>query len=121
MAKNAHLLLGFLLQTPGVLYATLRLLVCFFAWVAIRLTPLGGFIRRRFRGVFLCLTTVKSRGTVRLSSRDATAPPDIDPAYLSHPDDARAWFESWRVLRRATQNTVESQASLGLELAPGYL
>lgn len=121
LEMEAHLLVDFLLRKPGVLNAVLRVVICFVAWVAVKLTPLGGFLRKRTRGAAMLLTTVKSRGTVRLRSRDATAPPDIDPAYMSCQDDARAWFESWRILRRATRETVEGKASLGLELSPGIM
>lgn len=117
--KTVHIFSSVLLHRPGVLNMILRTLVCFVTWVVMRLTPLGRWIRTRVRGVHMCLTTVKSRGTVRLRSGDPTAPPDIDPAYLSHPDDARTCFEAWRVLSRATRDTVEGKATLGLELAPG--
>ena len=42
----------------------------------------------------------KSRGTVRLTSVDPTAPLEIDPRYFSHPDDMAAMIQAVRISRR---------------------
>ena len=48
----------------------------------------------------LCLLRPKSRGTVRLASADPMAPPLIDPAFFSHPDDLEDMVAGFKATRR---------------------
>lgn len=105
---------------PGFLGEVIVMVVTVLVWAVIRLTPLGWFVFRS-RPLFLLLTTVKSRGTVRLASRDPSHPPAIDPAYLSHPDDERVVAEGWHTLRRAKKETAMGKALLGYEVLPGKM
>ncbi len=61
---------------------------------------------------------VASRGTIRLSSTDPAAPPQIQPAYLSAPRDLEILIEGIRIAR-----TIAAQAALapyrGEERLPG--
>lgn len=102
---------------PGVLMRILYGLTIVLCWV-LELTPFRAFVRGT-RSVIVAVTTVRSRGTVRLRSADPAAPPRIDPAYLTHPEDGRVAREAWRRLRRAVRETAEGQASLGPDLMPG--
>ena len=56
--------------------------------------------RRRHFGhgfsLHACVLRPKSRGTVRLSSRDPLAPPRIDPAFLTHPEDVATLSAAYR-------------------------
>ncbi len=47
-----------------------------------------------------CVLEPKSRGAVRLASADPSAPPVIDPAYLTHPDDVEAMVDGLELGRR---------------------
>lgn len=105
---------------PGVLGEVITMVVTVLVWVVIHLTPLGWLVRRS-RPVLLLLTTTKSRGTMRLASRDPFSPPVIDPAYLSHSDDERVVAEGWQTLRRAKTETAMGKALLGYEVLPGRM
>ena len=48
----------------------------------------------------LCLLRPKSRGTVTLASADPMAPPEIDPAFLTHPDDIEDMVLGFKATRR---------------------
>lgn len=48
----------------------------------------------------------KSRGTVRLASRDPLAKPVIDPRYLSNPDDVDTLVAGLRIAQRVAQASV---------------
>lgn len=43
-------------------------------------------------GTFSMLLHPKSKGTIRLQSSDPFDPPLIDPNYLDHPDDVKAFL-----------------------------
>ena len=60
----------------------------------------------------------KSRGTIRLASADPTAPPVIDPNYLSEPDDAKLLLEGIRRVREIMNGPRMKGLSNG-ELHPG--
>jgi choline dehydrogenase-like flavoprotein len=60
----------------------------------------------------------KSRGTVRLAGADPQAPPVIDPAYLTEPDDTRLLLDGMELIRATmASNLIKGQVSL--ELSPG--
>lgn len=88
-----------------------------------RVTGWAPPVRRALRGsrsLLMAVTTIESKGTVRLASgTDASAPPLIDPAYLSHPEDRRLALEGWRMIRRVQKATAAGQAFLGPEMSPG--
>lgn len=109
--NNAH---------PGLMREVMNMLVTILAWVVLHLTPLGWLVRRS-RPVFLLLTSTKSRGTMRLASRDPSCPPVIDPAYLSHPDDERVVAKGWQTLRRAKTETAMAKTLLGYDVLPGKM
>jgi choline dehydrogenase-like flavoprotein len=48
----------------------------------------------------VCLLRPKSRGSVTLASADPLAPPRIDPAFLSEPDDTARLVRGFRLMRR---------------------
>ncbi|CAM9370780.1 unnamed protein product [Ascophyllum nodosum] len=102
----------------GFLGAMAREVIFFLVWLLVRLTPIS-WIAKHSLSANVALTTVKSRGTVRLASGDPTCPPVIDPAYLSHPDDEQAIAAAWRTLRRAKTETATGKAVLGYEISPG--
>jgi choline dehydrogenase-like flavoprotein len=60
----------------------------------LRMEPFPGF------QMFTYALRPKSKGTVRVVSRDAKQPPLIDPNYLSAPEDQRVAVESMRMMRR---------------------
>ncbi|WP_396449501.1 GMC family oxidoreductase [Actinomadura sp.] len=60
----------------------------------------------------------KSRGTVRLGSADPSAPPVIDPGYLSEPDDARLLLDGIELVREVMANKAIA-GDVKLELSPG--
>ena len=47
----------------------------------------------------VCLLRPKSRGSVKLASREAGAVPLIDPGFLQDPDDVRQLIEGFRITR----------------------
>lgn len=47
-----------------------------------------------------CVLRPKSRGTVRLATSDPTAPPAIDPNFLSDPDDLQRLKKGARIIER---------------------
>jgi choline dehydrogenase-like flavoprotein len=51
----------------------------------------------------VCLLRPKSRGSLRLASPDPLAPPAIDPAFLSHPDDLPRLVTGFKAMRRILQ------------------
>lgn len=114
------LMVRVLLTQPGFLVACMRECIAALAWILLRFTPLGRLLRRT-RGTMVLLTTVKGRGTVRLASKDPAAPPLIDPAYLTHPEDRQAMCAALHAARRARMETPTSKAVLGYDLAPGKM
>ena len=118
MARNLHFTVGLLLTQRGLLWAVLRTVVLVLCRVVAWLPPTTRILRNT-RGALLAITTVQSRGTVRLASADAAAPPVIDPAFLSHPQDQQAACAVWRTFRRAKRETPTGKAVFGSELLPG--
>lgn len=120
LARNLDLYLGMLFfMWPGLLGAVARAVARAVCWAAGLVPPVRRALRNT-RGILMAVTTIKSKGTVRLASgEDASAPPLIDPAYFSHPDDRRAACEGWRKVRRAKRETAAGKAFFGLEIAPG--
>lgn len=47
----------------------------------------------------VCLLRPKSRGTLRLASRDPQVAPLIDPAFLQHPDDVQRLVRGFKAMR----------------------
>ncbi len=60
----------------------------------------------------------KSKGSVRLRSRDPDAPAVVDMNWLSHPDDERRFIKGLRFLRKVT-GTDPLASIIAEELAPG--
>ncbi|MEY4100552.1 MAG: hypothetical protein RL300_1723 [Pseudomonadota bacterium] len=76
-----------------------------------RTTPLGhGY------SCHVCLLRPKSRGSVRLSSKDPLALPLVDPAFLSEPDDMARMVRGFRLMRNILQQPALAQFG-GRELA----
>jgi len=124
LARNADLYLSMLFfMWPGLLGAVVSAMVRAVVRAGYWATGLVPPVRRALRntrGFLMVVTTIKSKGTVRLASgEDASAPPLIDPAYFSHPDDRRAAYEGWRKVRRAKRETAAGRAFFGLEITPG--
>lgn len=120
LATQLHICAGLALTKPGLLMDAVRIIVVAVLWILAWLPPIRSFIRRT-RGAILFVTTIKSRGTVRLASADAAAPPLIDPNYLSHSDDEKAILACWRQFQRATRETPTGKACIGRELMPGAM
>ena len=107
------------LNRPGFLGAVARAAVMALCWVAGQIPPIRRSLRET-RSMVMALTTIRSKGTVRLASgTDSSVPPLINPAYLSHPEDRQAAWEGWRKIRRAQNETEAGKASHGSEQAPG--
>lgn len=107
------------LTRPGLLGAVARAAVMTLSWIAGQIPPIRRTLQNT-RSMVMALTTIKSKGTVRLASgTDASAPPLIDPAYLSHPEDRQAVWQMWCVVRRAQNETEAGKAVLGSEISPG--
>ncbi len=51
----------------------------------------------------VCVLRPKSRGHVRLASADPAAAPLIDPAFLSHPDDAQRLVRGFKIMREVLE------------------
>jgi choline dehydrogenase-like flavoprotein len=51
----------------------------------------------------VCLLQPKSRGSLRLASADATAAPQIDPAFLSDTDDVQRLVRGFKLMRNVLQ------------------
>ena len=110
-----------LIARPGFLGAVARTAVVALCRVAGWVTPMRRVLRGS-RGMLMALTTIRSKGTVRLASgTDFSVPPLIDPAYLSHPEDRQAACEGWRIVRRAKSETAAGEAVCGPEILPGRL
>ena len=63
----------------------------------------------------------KSRGTLRLASADPAAPPVIDPAYLTDPDDSRLLLDGMDLVREVmASNIIAKGISAELSPGPGY-
>src|SRR6478735_1395033 len=60
----------------------------------------------------------KSRGTLRLASRDPAAAPLIDPHLLEHPDDIQPLIRALKIARRAFATPAFAEYH-GVEVAPG--
>jgi choline dehydrogenase-like flavoprotein len=60
----------------------------------------------------------KSRGEIRLASADPTAPPLIDPNYLSEPSDARFLLDGMKIVREVMASRRLADVVTG-ELLPG--
>lgn len=120
LSRELHFAVGLILTQPGLLAAVLRVVAMTLCRIAISIPPIARYLRRT-RGALLAVTTVQSRGTVRLASADATAPPVIDPAYLSHPQDRQAVCAVWHTVRRAKRDTPTGKAVFGSELVPGKM
>ncbi len=60
----------------------------------------------------------KSRGEILLASADPSAPPLIDPAYLSDPDDARFLLDGMKLVREVMASKRLADVVTG-ELLPG--
>ena len=60
----------------------------------------------------------RSRGSVRLRSADPLEPPDIDPSYLSDPEDARVLVEGTKIAKRIAREKAFEPWFEG-ERAPG--
>ena len=60
--------------------------------------------RTLYRGhglsVHACLLHPKSVGQLKLASADPLAPPLIDPAFLTHPDDIKTLIQGYRVIEK---------------------
>ncbi|MDX2273886.1 MAG: choline dehydrogenase [Hyphomonadaceae bacterium] len=68
--------------------------------------------------IHTCALRPESRGTVTLASRDAFAPPAIDPRYFSAPNDMRTMRDSVRIIRDIiAQKAFDGYR--GAEIAPG--
>lgn len=120
LSKNLCNLACFAMTRPGFWGSALRAAVCTVCWIVGWVTPVCRMTRGRTLGVSMLVTTIKSKGTVRLASgTDVSAPPLIDPGYLSHPEDQRALRECWRTLRRAKRETAAGKALFGSDILPG--
>ncbi|CAN0037431.1 unnamed protein product, partial [Scytosiphon promiscuus] len=107
-----------MLTQPGLSGAFARAIVRALCWVVTWLTPVYRILRNT-HNTTMFVTTIKSKGTVRLASgTDPSAAPLIDPGYFSHPQDRETAREAWRLARRAKE-TPTSKALCGLELMPG--
>lgn len=58
------------------------------------------------QSVHACLLYPKSVGQVTLASADPMAPPLIDPAFLTHPDDVATLIEGFRIIRKVMATPV---------------
>jgi len=64
----------------------------------------------------VCLLRPQSRGSVRLASKDPTAPPLVDPAFLSQRDDMDRMLRGFKLMRNILQQPALAQFG-GRELA----
>lgn len=64
----------------------------------------------------VCLLRPKSRGSVRLASKDPQALPLVDPAFLSEPDDMARMVRGFRLMRNILQQPALAQFG-GCELS----
>ncbi|WP_296494896.1 GMC oxidoreductase, partial [Rhodoferax sp.] len=64
----------------------------------------------------VCLLRPLSRGSVRLASKDATAAPLVDPAFLNEPDDMARMVRGFKAMRNILQQPALAQFG-GRELA----
>lgn len=84
---------------------------------AFGLAPVRSFVDGLF-GVIVVLGKPRSRGTVRLASRDPRAPAFVDPAYLRHPEDLRTLVLGVRKARELARAAGLGEAGV-TELMPG--
>ena len=85
--------------------------------LAFRLPPVQRFVRGLF-GIIVILGKPKSRGRLRLCSKDPQGPALIDPAYYEHPEDMETMLRGVRKARQilASAGLASWQAR---ELMPG--
>lgn len=117
-AKDLPILVGMMMAKPGFLNAVLRTVMVMLCRVAVFLLPMDRMLGDR-RSLLLLITTIKSRGTVRLASKDTRAHPLIDPGYLSHPQDQQTACACWQRLRQAKTETATGKEFFGEEILPG--
>ena len=68
----------------------------------------------------VCVLRPKSRGSVGLNSADPMAPPRIDPAFLSHPDDLQRLVRGFKLMRRIlTQPALAQYGAKELPMSAG--
>jgi choline dehydrogenase len=79
-----------------------------------------GFVRPKGAGYSIGATVLrpKSRGQIRLRSRDPLAPPSIQPNYLSDPDDRSTQLAGLKLARRIAHASAFSKVRIGEQL-PG--
>lgn len=119
-SQNLQFAVRLPLTQQGLLWAVFRAVTLTLYRVVTCLPPIIRVLRST-RGALLAVTTVKSRGTVRLASADAAAPPVIDPVYMSHPQDQQAACAVWSTVRQAKRETPTGKAVFGSELLPGKM
>jgi len=66
----------------------------------------GPYFGQPTLNLFSCLNYVKSRGSLKLRSRDPYEPPIVDPGYLTHPDDMKRLVEAYKF----SMNLVKTKA-----------
>lgn len=117
-AENMPIVINMLLNKPGILMAVIRSTLVVLCRIALLLLPMDRILRGS-RGALLLVTTIKSRGTLRLASADAEEHPLIDPGYLSHREDQQAVCACWHKFRQAKRETATGKAVFGAEILPG--
>jgi choline dehydrogenase len=103
---------------PGIFYGPRsRAFVRSLVGLAFKLPALQRLTDRLF-GIILILGKPKSRGTLRLGSRDAAASALIDPAYYSAPEDLDTMVRGIRIARKIGSSAELSEWGTR-ELRPG--
>jgi len=93
---------GFVRSLPGLEVPDLQLHFC------IAILESHGRKLHASRGFssHVCALRPKSIGRVTLESADPLAPPAIDPAYYSHPDDLETMLRGFRISRAIMESTL---------------
>jgi choline dehydrogenase-like flavoprotein len=60
----------------------------------------------------VCLLRPKSRGSISLKSKDAAAPPLIDPKFYDEPDDLETMVKGFKITRRIMESPALKQHSV---------
>lgn len=82
----------------------------------IRDAPTDGY---NYATVSVALVAPLSRGTVDITSADATDPPLIDPQWLTHPTDQAVAVAGYKRVRQLFHTTAMQPVLLGNEYFPG--
>jgi choline dehydrogenase len=110
---------GFVKSSPDVRQADLQLYCNPVTYTLAPSTKGTQIVPDKFAGFILCFQPCRplSRGRIDIASPDINVAPNIQPSYLSHPDDVQAALRGAQLIRRLSQ-TPALQSLIKEPMAP---